>query len=194
MVLVPYRKEHVRLYHAWMEDEQLREATASERLTLQQEYEMQEAWARDDDKCTFIILDKARPGDAATGSHGAMAGDVNLFFNDPEEPSTSEIEIMVADGRSRRKGIAREALDAMMRYAVTSLDVAKFRAKIGVDNAPSLALFDKLGFARVSYSEIFREVALECAMDERSRAALRDRTQHLVYGTYDGDGGRIEAE
>ena len=26
-----------------------------------------------------------------------MAGDVNLFFNDPEEASVAEIEIMIAD-------------------------------------------------------------------------------------------------
>lgn len=35
ITLVPYREEHVRQYHAWMEDETLREATASERLSLE---------------------------------------------------------------------------------------------------------------------------------------------------------------
>lgn len=33
--LVPYRREHVPLYHGWMEREDLREATASEQLTLE---------------------------------------------------------------------------------------------------------------------------------------------------------------
>lgn len=27
----------------------------------------------------------------------AMAGDVNLFLNDPEDPSTAEIEVMIAE-------------------------------------------------------------------------------------------------
>ena len=47
-LLVPYSPGHVELYHSWMEDQELREATASERLTLQEEREMQRSWAEDD--------------------------------------------------------------------------------------------------------------------------------------------------
>ena len=36
-------------YHSWMQSEELREQTASERLTLQEEYEMQQKWISDDD-------------------------------------------------------------------------------------------------------------------------------------------------
>lgn len=50
-----------------------------------------------------------------------MAGDCNLFWNDHDEKSTAEIEIMVAEQRSRRKGIAREALTLFMAYASTDL-------------------------------------------------------------------------
>ena len=89
-------------------------------------------------KCTFIILDRALPDTPGTGVHGggmarcaasppqrrhfampaaatsaliyprprAQAGDVNIF-----------LKIMVAERRSRRRGIAREALGLMMRYA-----------------------------------------------------------------------------
>lgn len=55
VVLVPYRPEHVPRYHAWMESEPLREQTASERLSLPQEHDMQRAWHLDDDKLTFIV-------------------------------------------------------------------------------------------------------------------------------------------
>jgi hypothetical protein len=51
----------------------------------------------------------------------AMAGDVNLFWNDFEEPNTAELEIMVAEPRSRGKGLAQEALGLFMAYAVSSL-------------------------------------------------------------------------
>lgn len=58
-----------------LQDPSLQEATASEPLTLQQEYDMQQTWAQDDDKCTFIVLDTSRPDTPGTGRRGgAMAG------------------------------------------------------------------------------------------------------------------------
>ena len=48
-------------------------------------------------ECTFIILDGDFPDTEGTGTHGgAMAGDVNIFLNDHDEPSTAEIEIMAS--------------------------------------------------------------------------------------------------
>jgi hypothetical protein len=100
VVLVPYRREHVELYHSWMQDPVLQELTASEPLTLAEEYAMQQSWA-DDPKseapqwvlhcfvcstlssrpglwsaeCTFILLDPDFPDTPGTGQHGgAMAG------------------------------------------------------------------------------------------------------------------------
>jgi ribosomal protein S18 acetylase RimI-like enzyme len=55
-VLVPYRAEHVPTYHSWMQDPELLQATASEPLTLQEEYEMQSSWRDDPNKCTYIVL------------------------------------------------------------------------------------------------------------------------------------------
>ena len=47
-ILVPYRKEHVPKYHEWMKSPFLLEMTASEPLTLDEEYEMQKSWLEDE--------------------------------------------------------------------------------------------------------------------------------------------------
>ena len=60
VVLVPYREAHVEKYHEWMKSEELQVLTGSEPLTLDQEKEMQKTWREDDDKCTFIVLDKVQ--------------------------------------------------------------------------------------------------------------------------------------
>ena len=46
-----------------------------------------------------------------------MAGDVNLFFNDSGSPTTAEIEIMVADRKFQRRGLATEGLLMLMSYS-----------------------------------------------------------------------------
>eukprot|EP00198_Chlamydomonas_reinhardtii_P002484 XP_001691820.1 predicted protein [Chlamydomonas reinhardtii] len=149
-ILVPYRAEHVPRYHEWMQDPHLQETTASEPLTMEEEYEMQRSWAQDEDKLTFIVLDRGFPDVPGTGSHGGgMAGDVNLFFTLDEEEGgrqAAEIEVMVAEQGSRGKGIAKEALRALMAYASRELGVKRFVAKIHEVNAPSRKLFEGLGF------------------------------------------------
>ncbi|KAJ3267937.1 hypothetical protein HDV01_003714 [Terramyces sp. JEL0728] len=50
VVLVPYTKEHVPIYHEWMKDPFLQEMTASEPLSLEEEYEMQQSWYEDEKK------------------------------------------------------------------------------------------------------------------------------------------------
>ncbi|EAW25328.1 uncharacterized protein NFIA_108210 [Aspergillus fischeri NRRL 181] len=55
VLLVPYSSWHVPRYHEWMKDEEIQAATASEPLTLEEEYAMQRSWRQDADKLTFII-------------------------------------------------------------------------------------------------------------------------------------------
>ncbi|KAM1010346.1 hypothetical protein ACFX2C_045837 [Malus domestica] len=164
VILVPYMKEHVPKYHDWMKDPALLQATGSEPLTLDQEYQMQLTWTQDPNKQTFIVLDKQLV--MGEFSHGephveAMIGDVNLYMNDLDDPHMGEIEIMIAEQKSRGKGLGKESALMMMAFAIENLAIHIFRAKIGEQNGASLSLFRKLGFKEISRSEIFKEVTLE---------------------------------
>ena len=96
-----------------------------------------------------------------------MAGDTNIFLNDPDHPDHAEIEIMVAEPGSRGKGLAHEALQLFMAYAASRLGIRMFTAKVGEANAASLALFAKLGFVEVKRVPVFQEVHLQLAVEGR---------------------------
>ncbi|RLN16110.1 hypothetical protein C2845_PM02G34670 [Panicum miliaceum] len=146
-VLVPYLREHVPRYHEWMQDPALLEATASEPLHSTKKH-------------TFIVLDKELiEGEFAPGNPHteAMVGDVNIYMNDPDDMQLAEIEIMIAEHKSRGKGIGQEAILLMMAFAVEKYGIHTFRAKISESNMASLKLFRKLGFKDASYSAVFKK-------------------------------------
>uniref|UniRef100_A0A8C3WEH8 N-acetyltransferase 9 n=1 Tax=Catagonus wagneri TaxID=51154 RepID=A0A8C3WEH8_9CETA len=117
VVLVPYTPEHVPRYHEWMKSEELQRLTASEPLTLEQEYAMQRSWREDADKCTFIVLAaEAWRGHSGPSEESCMAGDVNLFLTDLGDPSLGEIEVMIAEPSCRGRGLGTEAVLMMMAY------------------------------------------------------------------------------
>ncbi|XP_072229161.1 alpha/beta-tubulin-N-acetyltransferase 9 [Leuresthes tenuis] len=184
VVLVPYNAEHVPRYHEWMKSPELQQLTASEPLTLEQEYDMQRSWREDNDKCTFIILDKQRWADASNEEEQCMVGDVNIFLTDPTDPSLAELEIMIAEPSHRGQGIGKEVTRMMMCYGVTKLGVRKFQAKIGLDNQISVAMFKKLHFQEVSVCKVFKEVTLELTVDESSLRKLQDDVAHMKERDY----------
>lgn len=142
-----------------MKDEELLELTASEPLSLTEEYEMQKSWFEDNDKCTFIILDMESM-DKTGNETDAMIGDVNLYLNDQDNPKAAEIEIMIAEPKHRSMGKGKEALFLMMRYGIETLNLEKFTAKIKVKNNKSIELFKKIGFKETNRSEIFQEIEM----------------------------------
>lgn len=140
VVLVPYKRKFVDKYHQWMQDVYLQEMTASEPLTLEGEYEMQQSWREDSKKCTFILLSK--PAEGMTEVE-RMVGDVNMFLNDRDDPTVAELEIMVAESGARRQGIGREAVHLMMHFGVTRLNLSRFYVKINEVNTGSIAMFKR---------------------------------------------------
>ncbi|XP_042382547.1 uncharacterized protein LOC121975142 isoform X5 [Zingiber officinale] len=164
VILVPYMREHVPTYHGWMQDPAILTATASEPLTLDQEYQVHSSWTHDPQKHTFIVLDKQliQGGYVPGNPHvEAMVGDVNIYMNNPDDLQKAEIEIMIAEPKSRQKGLAKESILMMMAFSGEEYGIHTFCAKIGESNTASLNLFRKLGFVDISYSEVFKEVTLE---------------------------------
>jgi RimJ/RimL family protein N-acetyltransferase len=82
----------------------IQEATASERLTLEEEYENQESWRASHDKLTFIICqplvassDSSGSGNTSTPTQAGepdapekMVGDINLFLYPYEDEDEDE--------------------------------------------------------------------------------------------------------
>ncbi|XP_063071888.1 N-acetyltransferase 9 [Engraulis encrasicolus] len=186
VLLVPYNVEHVPRYHVWMSNVELQQLTASEPLSLEQEYDMQRSWREDDDKCTFIVLDKQKWAEPAVPEEQCMLGDVNVFLTDPDDRTLAEVEVMIAEPSYRGRGLGKEVVQMMMTYAVTRLEVRKFEVKIGLDNTVSIGLFKKLGFNELSMSEVFREVTLGMNVNAAKRSLLLGNTdfmKELEYAT-----------
>jgi len=165
-----------------MQSEDLQTLTASEPLTLEEEYAMQESWRRDEDKLTFIILAREDPPtrDLLTPEDISclqMIGDVNLFIKEGEPgneegqiyaPKEGEVEIMIAESAYRCKGLAHAALSAFLRYAVTCVLPADLVlvTRISVTNTPSIGLFKKLGFEQTKAPNYFNEIEMCFTCDQ----------------------------
>ncbi|XP_043570253.1 N-acetyltransferase 9 isoform X1 [Chiloscyllium plagiosum] len=184
VALVPYTARHVLRYHQWMKSEELQKLTASEPLTLEQEYQMQRNWQDDADKCTFIVLDKLKWVGGLCTEEDCMVGDVNLFLTDPEDPTTAEIEIMIAEPSYRGKGFGKEATMVMMYYGVTKLGIKKFQAKINLENTISIAMFQSFHFEEVSVSDVFQEVTLGLTVDNCRKKWLLEQMSHVEEKQY----------
>ena len=170
LVLLPYRKSNVVQYHAWMQSPSLLEATASEPLSLQEEYAMQQTWRDDPTKCTFIVHTVLDDGSLC------MIGDTNFFFNDAEDPLCVEIEIMIADSNYHRLGFATTAVQMMMAYGHQKLGIQRFVAKIGYENTASLAMFTSknLGYTVFEKHDWCEEN--HCALDLRAEVGAASET------------------
>jgi RimJ/RimL family protein N-acetyltransferase len=98
-----------------------------------------------------------------------MIGDTNLFFcKNDDGDLIGETEIMVAEKSARGGRRGWEAMLLMLRYgnctdenfnllnfciylkACQNLSVRLLEAKIGLENKPSLRMFEKLGFKEVN--------------------------------------------
>ncbi|KAH8422006.1 putative METHIONYL-TRNA SYNTHETASE [Colletotrichum scovillei] len=118
----------------------IQEATASEPLTLEEEYENQQSWRTSHDKLTFIIC---QPLDSSSttvttktvqagevDASERMIGDINFFiypYDDDEDEEdqaaaaneglyVGEVDVMVASKEHRGKGIGHAAVTTLLTY------------------------------------------------------------------------------
>ncbi|KAJ1965122.1 hypothetical protein IWQ62_002742 [Dispira parvispora] len=161
--------------------------TASEPLSLEDEYEMQAKWRNDDDKCTFIVLRRTDdPVEINIKNLDTMVGDVNLFFNSFDSPHECELEVMIAVANARNQGLGTEAIELMMCYGIITLQVQKYTAKILEKNTTSRRLLtDKFGFRETGYSKIFQEVSMELPVDELRCEWARNLDQRIRRYSYE---------
>uniref|UniRef100_A0A670XN64 N-acetyltransferase 9 n=1 Tax=Pseudonaja textilis TaxID=8673 RepID=A0A670XN64_PSETE len=177
VVLVPYTSAHVPRYHDWMKSEELQRLTASEPLSLEQEYEMQCSWREDADKCTFIILDAEKWSSQKASEEDCMVGDVNLFLTNSEDPTVGEIEIMIA-------GTLAPLFLVYWSVGITHLGLTTFEAKIKLENETSIGMFKKIHFKEVGVNNIFQEMTLKLIMDEQEKQWLLEQTNGVIETKY----------
>ncbi|KAI1422191.1 acetyltransferase domain-containing protein [Xylaria sp. FL1777] len=134
ILLVPYDSHHVKRYHQWMQNDDLREATASDLLTLDEEYENQQSWRTAHDKLTFIVCQPATSSSSSFSSSSAaslssnaeaapvptiyacvddaeerMVGDVNLFLTPDDDDDDGD------DGKkSESERLVKGEIDIMI--------------------------------------------------------------------------------
>lgn len=176
LVLVPYKEIHVRCYHIWMQSPDLLALTASEPLSLEEEFQNMKSWREDDTKMTFIILDRSL-------GENFMVGDVNLYLQPKTEEgkNVAEIEVMIAEPAARRKGLAKTALKIMMAFAVEQLKTDIFIAKVLDHNKPSIALFTTaLKFEEERIVPVFGEIHYKKVVDSEVAKDLQTIREQLV--------------
>lgn len=99
-----------------------------------------------------------------------MIGDTNLFFNEPDDPTTAEAEIMIAEESNRGQKLGWEAMLLMLRYGMDNLKVTSYQVKINLDNASSIRMFSKLRFQEVrSISPLKTAMTLKYLQVSRSQ-------------------------
>ncbi|KAB1156510.1 GNAT family N-acetyltransferase [Flavobacterium luteum] len=75
-------------------------------------------------------------------------GLIDLFDFDPKN-NRAGVGILIKDSKNRNSGIGSEALDLLIHYAFSKLNVHQLYANIDIENEVSLTLFTNFGFQNI---------------------------------------------
>ncbi|MBQ0907844.1 GNAT family N-acetyltransferase [Flavobacterium sp. F-328] len=75
-------------------------------------------------------------------------GLIDLFDFDPKN-NRAGVGIVIQKAENRNQNIGSEALDLLIEYAFTNLNLHQLYANISAENAASTALFTKFGFEKI---------------------------------------------
>lgn len=81
---------------------------------------------------------------------GRAVGSVDIFDFEPQHQRFG-LGVLIYAPQDRRCGYARAAIGAVVEYARDVLGLRQVWAMIAVDNTPSIALFESLGFERCAH-------------------------------------------
>ncbi|CDW82055.1 n-acetyltransferase 9 [Stylonychia lemnae] len=199
IILVPFLSEMTGIYHKWMLDPFIREMTCTDELDLDEVKSIQKSYLNDSKDLVFLILDLTNEDqqlqkdnyipqlDQILEQHKdqlidkikrpALAGDINLFLQRNNEDLTQgELNVMIAEQKCQRKGLAQEAIKMIMQYGVKYHGQRSFIAKISNTNTSSIELFKKLGFHLEKEIEAFEEVHYVI-----SNKDLQEQGEFIVY-------------
>lgn len=79
---------------------------------------------------------------------------------------TAEVELMIAEPSSRGRGRGKESLLLLLLYGAKKLGVEEFIAKIGAENGVSQNLFERIGFRKTKFNDVFQEVTMKAGSEE----------------------------
>lgn len=75
-----------------------------------------------------------------------IAGYVQITAIDPIHRSAS-LGILIGRTEDRKRGLGREAMELTITFAWDHLNLSRLALMVHADNAPAIALYEKLGFA-----------------------------------------------
>jgi diamine N-acetyltransferase len=79
---------------------------------------------------------------------GKLLGLIDLFDFDPKNKRAG-VGIVIANKEDRNKGLGKEALELIIKYSFTHLNLHQLYCNITEDNQASIILFESLGFTRI---------------------------------------------